>query len=116
MKKNGFTLIELLAVIVILAILAIITAVTVSTILDDSRDRLSERQKRNIEIAAETYYLKEGMNINDTCISVEELIEKGYIDGVTVKDPEDTEEMTGSVKITYASNQYSYKYQENSCE
>ena len=116
MKKNGFTLIELLAVLVILAILAIITTVTVTTILDDSRDSLSERQKRNIEDAAETYYLKEGMNVEDTCISVEELIDKGYIDGVTVKDPEDTEEMTGSVKITYASNQYSYKYQENSCE
>lgn len=116
MNKKGFTLIELLAVLVILAVLAIITTVTVSTILDDSRGRLSKRQKRNIEDAAETYYLKEGMNINDTCISVEELIDKGYIDGVTVKDPEDTEEMTGSVKITYASNQYSYKYQENSCE
>ena len=116
MKKNGFTLIELLAVLVILAILAIITTVTVSSILDDSRDSLSERQKRNIEDAAETYYLKEGMNIEDTCISVQELIDKGYIDGVTVKDPEDTEEMTGYVKITHASNQYSYKYQENSCE
>ena len=59
MKKNGFTLIELLAVLVILAILAIITTVTVSNILDDSKGRLSERQKRNIEDAAETYYLKE---------------------------------------------------------
>ena len=116
MNKKGFTLIELLAVLVILAILAIITTVTVSSILDDSKGRLSERQKRNIENAAETYYLKEGMNINDTCVSIEELIQKGYIDRVTVKDPEDTEEMTGSVKITYASNQYSYKYQENSCE
>ena len=116
MKKNGFTLIELLAVLVILSILAIITTVTVSTILNDSRDSLSQRQKRNIEDAAETYYLKEGMNIEDTCVSVEELIEKGYIEGVSVKDPEDAEEMTGYVKITYASNQYSYKYQENSCE
>ena len=54
--------------------------------------------------------------IEDTCISVEELIEKGYIERVTVKDPEHTKQMTRSVKITYASNQYSYKYQENSCE
>ena len=56
------------------------------------------------------------MNSNDMCISVEELIEKGYIDSVTVKDPQDRKEMTGYVKITYASNQYSYKYQEISCE
>ncbi|MBQ2946643.1 MAG: type II secretion system protein [Bacilli bacterium] len=116
MKKKGFTLVELLAVLVILSILSIIATVTVSSILNDSKSSLSDRQKRNIENAAETYYLKEGMNSNDMCISVEELIEKGYIDSVTVKDPQDRKEMTGYVKITYASNQYSYKYQEISCE
>ena len=116
MKKNGFTLIELLAVIVILSILALIATVTVSSLLDDSATSLSNTQKNNIEKAAQTYYLKEGMNIDDTCISVGELIEKGYIEKSSVKDPKDTEEMTGYVKITYASNQYSYKYQENSCE
>lgn len=116
MKKNGFTLIELLAVIVILAIIAIITTVTVSSILKDAKNSLSDRQKSNIENAAEAYYLKEGMSINDTCVSVEELIEKGYIEGNSIKDPKDRKEMTGYVKITYVSNQYSYQYQENSCE
>ena len=56
------------------------------------------------------------MNIEDTCISVEELIQKGYIEGSAVKDPENYKIMTGYVKITYVSNQYLYQYQENSCE
>ena len=116
MSKKGFTLIELLAVIVILSILSVIIVVTVSTILDSSKSKLSKRQKSNIEDAAQTYYLKEGMNIEDTCISVEELIQKGYIEGTAVKDPENYKKMTGYVKIIYASNQYLYEYQENSCE
>lgn len=116
MNKKGFTLIELLAVLTILSIIAIIITVAVSTILDKSKDSLSETQKRNIENAAETYYLKEGMNTDDTCISVQELIDKGYIEGVTVKDPKDNKEMVGYVKITYTSNQYSYRYQKKSCE
>ena len=116
MKKEGFTLIELLAVIVILAIIALITTYTVNSIIENARKSLSDTQKENIEEAAKTYYLKEGMNTNDTCVSVDELIEKGYIEKSEVLDPKDKEKMTGYVKITYASNQYSYEYQENSCE
>lgn len=116
MNKKGFTLIELLAVITILAIIALITTYTVNSIMKDAKTSLSESQKHNIEEAAKTYYLKEGMNINDTCVSVDELIEKGYIEKSEVLDPKDKEKMTGSVKIIYVSNQYSYEYQKNSCE
>ena len=116
MNKKGFTLIELLAVLVILGIILLITTYTVNSIIENARKSLSDSQKENIEEAAKTYYLKEGMNTNDTCISVDELIEKGYIEKAEVLDPKDKEKMTGYVKITYSSNQYSYKYQENSCE
>ena len=114
--KKGFTLVELLAVIVILAVLALITTVAVNDILSDSKDTLSDTQKHNIEESAETYYIKEGMNADATCISISDLISKGYIDAKEVKDPKTKETLTGSVKITYASNQYTYEYQETTCE
>ena len=56
------------------------------------------------------------MAFEDTCVSISELLEKGYIEGDVVKDPKTKEEMEGYIKITYASNQYTYNYQEDSCE
>lgn len=114
--NKGFTLIELLAVLIILGIIMSIVTVSISTILSNSRKSLSETQKRNIEQAAKTYYLKEGMSNDDNCVNVQELIQKGYVEGADVKDPKTGENMQGSVEITYASNQYSYTYQESSCE
>ena len=116
MKNKGFTLVELLAVLVILAIIVTITAVAVSSILSSSENSVSDLQKKNVEEAAKVYYLKEGMNTNATCVSIEYLIDEGYIEGTEVTDPKTKEPIEGSVKITYASNQYSYKYQNSSCE
>ena len=116
MKMRGFTLVELLAVLVILAIIITITTVAVSSVLSNSEDSVSDLQKKNVEEAAKVYYLKEGMNTNATCVSIQTLINKGYIEGTEVLDPKTKETISGSVKITYASNQYSYKYQSSSCE
>ena len=114
--KNGFTLIELLAVLIILSIISLIATVSVGSVISNSKDQLSEIQQNNIEAAAKAYYLKEGMSSNDDCVSVQDLVSKGYIEGLEVKDPKTGAVMTGFVKITYESNQYSYKYQENTCE
>lgn len=114
MKNKGFTLVELLAVVTILAILMLIVVLTVNPIISNSEKELLSTQKKNIEEAARVYYLKEGTD-DTTCVDVEELISKGYIEGNKVVDPETREEMTGSVSITYASNQYSYQYQEETC-
>ena len=113
--KNGFTLIELLAVLIILSIIALIATVSVGSVISTSKDELSEIQQNNVEEAAKAYYLKEGMSIDDQCISIQELVDKGYIEGTEVKDPKTGSVMTGFVKITYEANQYSYKYQENTC-
>ena len=117
MKNSGFTLVELLAVLVILAIIVTMTAVAVSSILSSSENSVSDLQKKNVEEAAKVYYLKEGMNTDATCVSIQTLINKGYIEGTEVLDPKTKEPIGGSVKITYASNNhYSYKYQTTSCE
>ena len=114
--KKGFTLIELLAVIVILAIVLLITVVSVDSTLLNSKKNLYSIQQKNIEEAAKTYYLKEGMLFDDECVSVSKLLSKGYLEGEKVTNAETKEEMTGYVKITYNNNQYNYKYQEDTCE
>ena len=114
--KKGITLIELLAVIVILAIVLLITIVSVDSTLLNSKKNLYSIQQKNIEEAAKTYYLKEGMLFDDECVSVSKLLSKGYLEGEKVINAETKEEMTGYVKITYNNNQYNYKYQEDTCE
>ena len=113
--KKGFTLVELLAVIIILAIIAMITTISVGTIIKDSKTNLSQMQKSKIEEATRAFYIKEGMNNGATCVNVSDLIQKGYIEKDVVKDPATSKEMTGSVKISYNSNKYSYTYQDIPC-
>ena len=115
MKKNGFTLVELLAVIAILGVIALITIVSVNSTLKESKESLSETQIKNIEKAAETYYLREGADSNDSCVSVSYLLNNGYLEGKAIEDPKTKNELNGYVKISYASNQFSFKYQEDSC-
>ena len=114
--KKGFTLVELLAVLVILSIIALIATVSVGSVISTSKNELSEIQQNNIEEAAKAYYLKEGMSSNVECVSIQDLVDKGYIEGSEVKNPKTGTVMTGFVKITDEANQYSYKYQENTCE
>lgn len=113
--KNGFTLVELLAVIAILAIISLITLTSTGNTIDSSKNKLSELQKTNIERAAETYYIKEGMNEDATCVNLSTLIEKGYFDVDELKNPEDNSELRGSVLIEFDSNQYIYTYQDSDC-
>ena len=115
MNNRAFTLVELLAVLIVLSIIITITIVSVGKTVSDSSTKLSGIQKNNIENAAKTYYLKEGMNTGTTCVNVTDLINKGYIEGTEVIDPKTNEAMIGSVSIAYASNQYSYTYQDKDC-
>ena len=107
--EKGFTLIELLAVIIILSIIVLITTVSLNKVINNSKDSISETQKKYIESAAESYYIKEGMNEQVTCVNLSTLIEKGYMDSSEIKDAKTKEILSGSVLITYESNQYSYQ-------
>lgn len=122
MNNKGFTLTELLAVIFILSAVALITLFSVSDTIDKSEKNISDVQKTNIEKAAEIYYLKEGMDEDsleldeyESCVELEYLIEKGYIEETSILDAVSKEELTGSVQIIFKDNVYKYKYQENEC-
>ena len=112
--KNGFTLIELLGVIIILGILATITIVSVNGIISDSKKSLTNAQKATIEKAAESYYLKEGINDNVTCVNVSHLKTNGYLNDDVI-DLSTKQSMLGSVSITLSGKKYSFTYQEKDC-
>lgn len=97
--KRGFTLIELLAVLVILGIIITITFYSVDSVLDKSSESLSNTQKRQLEKAAELFYLEEGMDLNSTCVTVSYLLGNGYIEQSDVVDPQNKENIIGYISI-----------------
>ena len=113
--NKGFTLVELLAVVIVLVMIIGIGIFSVNKILSSSKENLSDTQKRNLEKAAETYNVSEGINEDTECINVSELLSKEYIEGDSIIDPESNEELTGSVKIEYKNNKYVYTYQNYEC-
>ncbi len=118
MNKKGFTLIELLAVIVLISIIYSIATVLVKNVLVDSKNQLTDFQKKDIEKAAEQYYIREGINKNIECVNVSELLYKEYINESDTENPSDEEKMLlGSVKIIEEANgTFSYEYQDKECE
>jgi prepilin-type N-terminal cleavage/methylation domain-containing protein len=59
-NESGFTLIELLIVIVILGVLAGITVFAVSKFQNDGVKAACKADGKNVEVALEAYYAKEG--------------------------------------------------------
>ena len=119
--KKGFTLVELLGVLIILGVILSITLVSVNSILSSSRNSLSDTQIKEIEKAAEVYYLNEGMKEilpqgETACVNLNYLIENGYIESKEIRDINSDKNLEGSVLIKYESNSYSYKYKNMECE
>ena len=122
MNNKAFTLTELLAVIILLTLLTSIVVFSVGSVLNTSKENLTKTQISNIEKAAETYYLREGIddtdyNLDETedCVNLSYLIENGYIDDDEIENFVNNNKLDGSVEINYNSNQYTYKYKENKC-
>ena len=88
-KEDGFTLVELLAVIVILGIILAIAIPAIGNVIENSRNKAEEQDVLLIVDAARLYVVGENFeNEADTDIAgitVEELIEKGYLENVNTK-------------------------------
>lgn len=76
-NKKGFTLIELLAVIVVLAIILTIATTSVIKNINDSKEKAKYIAAKEITSIAEVYL---SANNADNCVSVNKLIEEGYLE------------------------------------
>ena len=119
-KKNGFTLIEIMGAISIIVLLAIIAVPIIEKNVKKGKEQASEIQIKNIELAAQNWVSDNKAElanyfVNNTVkkITLKELIDNGYIENETLKDPLNGREygLTSSVvEIIYISkNNYDYK-------
>lgn len=120
--KKGFTLIELLVVIALLGVIAVLVTTSVIGIMNRSRSSLSETQRNTIEDAAEKWGAinadKMPYNDGDTIdVDIKDLADEGYIDSSDLKNPKNSKELCGVVRISYKAdnNQYSYEFVEEDC-
>jgi len=85
-NEKGFTLVELLAVIVILGIIAAIAVPSIAGIIDNSK-KDAHRATAMQMIEGARLALASGMEPNGNQYTLDELVDKGFIESVPV-DPE----------------------------
>lgn len=108
-NKKGFTLVELLAVIVILAVVMLVGITSIGPLMANSRKSALRSDGLDLMNAAKTAYQAEALKTDPkftatatVCMPLEWLKKEGYT--------ENKQNYKGSVLVTYASGQYSYKY------
>ena len=116
-KKNGFTLVELIAVVAILGLIALVVYPAIASVIRNSRESAYNDQVAVIEKAAKTWSLKHANILPDDGsvyrLSVDTLVDEGYISNDEVKDPRhSSENLKGNVEIKYdtAKKQFIFTY------
>src|SRR5574344_580063 len=113
MNKKGFTLVELLGVIVILGVIASLTVPTITGIIKNNKEKTYNAQVNTIIDAAKNWSINNTNYLSETSdlyVSLNWLINGGYIEQDKLIDPRDSSTITGCVKISYASNYSQYEY------
>ena len=88
LNRKGFTLVELLAVLVIMIAISSIAISSISAALERSKGNQNKQKIKLLESAAEVYVSEHKNSISDSdyCISVDTLLNGGYIDEDNIKD------------------------------
>lgn len=76
-NKEGFTLIEMLIVLFIIAILLILIVPNITKNIDTAKEKSSDAYLKTVQSQVTAYELNE----NDTDVTFEKLVSKGYLDG-----------------------------------
>ena len=115
--KKGFTLVELLAVIVIVATISLLIVPAVTSILNTSKQNLSDVQKKDILTSAKKWALDnfnelDVYHLNDVYLPLSYLQDSGYFEKDAVMDPKTKQYLNGCIRISYndPTNQYKYTY------
>ena len=126
MNKKGFTLTELLGTIVILAIIALIAFPAILGLISNSQNESDEAMQSFI-ISATREYVNDNMDDfpkalststsvrtygDDGKITVQTLIDEGYISTTTIDPEDDCELLNDYVEVTSDTQKYIYEYVE----
>ena len=110
--KNGFTLVELLAVMAILLSLILITTISVSTVLSNSKQKLTTTQI-NLIVDSANIWLVDNMNLFEdyiegdcTYINATDLVNRGYLDPDTTTFDDNVDLDDIKITIRYESNSF----------
>lgn len=119
--KKGFTLIELICVITILGLIALIAIPTVNTMINSSKEKALQEQINLIEKTAKNYMTRNynalpSRDGGSSCVSIEQMKQAGFLSDEDIKNPTDeAKTLTGSVKVVWEKNKYTYTYSEKTC-
>ena len=97
-NRKGFTLVELLAVLVIMIAISAIAIPSISAALERSKNSQDKQKIKLLESAAEVYVSEHKNSISASCVSVNTLLNGGYIDEDNTKDA-NGDMFSGGVKI-----------------
>jgi prepilin-type N-terminal cleavage/methylation domain-containing protein len=121
-KNQAFTLIELMAVVIILGIITTITVTSINYSIRESKNRLYVQQVSRLEEGVKKWAVENTDKIPTdeigiTFFSISRLKDEGIVDTEIVRDPRTNTELNGCMTIKYdlSSQQYDYKYEEESC-
>ena len=115
-KILGFTLVELISVIIIIGIIALIAYPIINNSIKKSKEKALEQTKISFEQAAYNYSIKN--NLEDSgkrqIITLDELIDSGFMPNQQYLDPVTNEELKGCVLYRWNDeiNQYEFEYSE----
>ena len=128
MKKKGFTLIELLAVITILGIILLIVVPNVTGMLNRSKERINEEQKRTLMDSVKKWGTSNLTLKNDrvyynnspkSYVTIGELKNYGYLEDKKIKNLTNKSDISDETKIciNYKNNQFVYSINDdNKCK
>ncbi|MDD2377724.1 MAG: prepilin-type N-terminal cleavage/methylation domain-containing protein [Bacilli bacterium] len=120
--KKGFTLIELLGVIILLGIIGTIAVPSITNLIKDSKQKVYDSQVLMIERTAKDWATENLERLSETEIiylSLEELINNGYIEQTELRNPLNKNKiMNGCIVINYDNeySKYQYKYADDPCD
>lgn len=118
MSNKGFTLIELIATIVIMALVSLLAYPSIRNALSSNKTTSCKYYEKSLVIAAKSYIQKEGGDIIEgnggyfpasLNITMQELINTGYIDAYNDKNTKI--QGSPSIVVRYNSATYTYTYE-----
>ena len=114
LNRKGFTLVELLAVLVIMIAISSIAISSISAALERSKGNQNKQKIKLLESAAEVYVSEHKNSISDSdyCISVDTLLNGGYIDEDNIKDA-NGDLFSGGIEIN--ANDFTYNKNLSGC-